>query len=98
MALPRSNAQQRRIMIVLVTLAFPLCICDNQSVNPEATLEAAASPSPKDGIVAPTRQTSVDVYRGFVMFLMMAEVLRVCRVSRGLPGMASGNSFVITRR
>src|SRR5687767_3847251 len=86
MALPRSNAQQRRIMIVLVTLAFPLYICDNQRVNPEATLEAAPPPRPKAGIVAPTRQTSVDVYRGFVMFLMMAEVLRVCRVSRGLPG------------
>jgi predicted acyltransferase len=31
------------------------------------------------------RLTSLDAYRGFVMFLMMAEVLRLSRVSRALP-------------
>ncbi len=31
------------------------------------------------------RLTSVDAYRGFVMFLMMAEVLRCCRVAAALP-------------
>ncbi|HKQ76690.1 MAG TPA: DUF5009 domain-containing protein [Blastocatellia bacterium] len=31
------------------------------------------------------RLVSLDVYRGFVMFLMMAEVLRLSRVSRALP-------------
>src|SRR5437773_11803353 len=33
----------------------------------------------------PERLTSVDAYRGFVMFLMMAEVLRCCRVAAALP-------------
>ncbi len=31
------------------------------------------------------RLASVDVYRGFVMFLMMAEVLRLSQVARALP-------------
>lgn len=57
-------------------------------MNAEATLEVPPSPKPVQAIVAPTRQTSVDVYRGFVMFLMMAEVLRLSRVSRALPGNA----------
>ncbi|MDF7821037.1 DUF5009 domain-containing protein [Runella sp. MFBS21] len=33
----------------------------------------------------PTRVSSVDVYRGFVMFLMMAEVLEFGHVSKALP-------------
>ena len=33
----------------------------------------------------PQRVASVDAYRGFVMFLMMAEVLRLGRVSKELP-------------
>jgi predicted acyltransferase len=33
----------------------------------------------------PPRLASIDVYRGFVMFLMMAEVLRLCRVAAELP-------------
>src|SRR5512135_380454 len=33
----------------------------------------------------PGRLSSLDAYRGFVMFLMMAEVLRLCRVSAALP-------------
>jgi heparan-alpha-glucosaminide N-acetyltransferase len=33
----------------------------------------------------PGRLTSLDAYRGFVMFLMMAEVLRCCRVASALP-------------
>ena len=33
----------------------------------------------------PPRLPSADVYRGFVMFLMMAEVLRLCAVSENLP-------------
>jgi predicted acyltransferase len=37
----------------------------------------------------PTRLASADVYRGFVMFLMMAEVLRLHKVSEALPD----NSF-----
>src|SRR6266567_7726993 len=33
---------------------------------------------------APIRLSSLDAYRGLVMFLMMAEVLRLCRVSSAL--------------
>ena len=33
----------------------------------------------------PARLTSVDAYRGFVMLLMMAEVLRLARVARAVP-------------
>jgi predicted acyltransferase len=33
----------------------------------------------------PTRLASVDAYRGFVMFLMMAEVLELARVAKALP-------------
>ena len=32
------------------------------------------------------RLASIDAYRGLVMFLMMAEVLNLCRVARNLPG------------
>lgn len=38
---------------------------------------------------APPRNVAVDVYRGFVMILMMAEVLRLAEVARAHPG----NSF-----
>src|SRR5216110_1789172 len=31
------------------------------------------------------RLASLDAYRGFVMFLMMAEVLHLCRVAAALP-------------
>lgn len=34
----------------------------------------------------PPRVDSLDAYRGFVMFLMMAEVLRLREVARALPG------------
>ncbi len=35
--------------------------------------------------VLPTRISSVDAYRGFVMFLMMAEVLEFSHISKALP-------------
>ncbi len=35
---------------------------------------------------ATVRNTAVDAYRGFVMLLMMAEVLRLAMVARGFPG------------
>ena len=36
---------------------------------------------------APTRRLgSIDAYRGLVMFLMMAEVLRFCAVASAVPG------------
>jgi predicted acyltransferase len=51
---------------------------------------APASPEPAPGSIVnpalpPNRVASVDVYRGFVMLLMMAEVLSLSRVARGLP-------------
>jgi heparan-alpha-glucosaminide N-acetyltransferase len=36
--------------------------------------------------VANQRNTAVDAYRGFVMLLMMAEVLQLSRVARAFPG------------
>ena len=36
-------------------------------------------------VPATPRNIAVDVYRGFVMFLMMAEVLELAKVSRALP-------------
>ncbi|HAV64011.1 MAG TPA: DUF5009 domain-containing protein [Verrucomicrobiales bacterium] len=44
----------------------------------------SASPSP--AAIKPTRLSSIDAYRGLVMFLMLAEVMRVCSVSGALPG------------
>ena len=38
----------------------------------------------------PTRVSSVDVYRGFVMFLMMAEVLEFGHISKSLPESSFG--------
>ena len=43
------------------------------------------SPNPSP---APQRLASLDAYRGFVMFLMMAEVLRLHAVAGALPGNA----------
>ena len=51
------------------------------ALNPLAT--------PQDqlrGAQAPPRNVALDVYRGFVMLLMMAEVLRLSRVSEAFPG------------
>ena len=36
-------------------------------------------------VTQPIRLASLDAYRGFVMFLMMAEVLRLCRLAAALP-------------
>src|ERR671936_725408 len=33
----------------------------------------------------PARLASIDAYRGFVMFLMMAEVLHLSRVAKAVP-------------
>ncbi len=43
------------------------------------------SPPPAFQLTAPSRIASVDVYRGFVMFLMMAEVLHLREVSKAYP-------------
>jgi heparan-alpha-glucosaminide N-acetyltransferase len=41
---------------------------------------------PVPGSSPVARNVAVDAYRGFVMFLMMAEVLRLARVAQALPG------------
>src|SRR5438105_4999679 len=51
--------------------------------------ETAASPaSAAQPDAAPKRLTSIDAYRGLVMFLMMAEVLRLSEVARAFPNSA----------
>jgi len=47
-------------------------------------MNPASAPAPAPS----SRLTSVDAYRGFVMFLMMAEVLRLKRVAQALPDSA----------
>jgi heparan-alpha-glucosaminide N-acetyltransferase len=53
-----------------------------------ATGPAIAAPAVATPPAPPLRLTSIDAYRGLVMFLMMAEVLRVCKVSVALPASA----------
>jgi len=50
-----------------------------------ATATAGPRPEGREALPAPARLTSVDAYRGFVMFLMMAEVLKFSRVTAALP-------------
>ena len=52
----------------------------NSSASPEPAPGSVVNPS-----LPPDRVASVDVYRGFVMLLMMAEVLALSRVARALP-------------
>ncbi len=59
-------------------------------MNPETTpapAATAAAPSTGPAVIgpAPARLTSMDAYRGLVMFLMMAEVLRLSRVAAAVP-------------
>ena len=44
------------------------------------------SPAAAVPTAAPPRLASLDAYRGFVMFLMMAEVLRLAEVASRVPG------------
>src|SRR5262245_37098489 len=48
-------------------------------------IATASTPAPGS---APDRLATIDAYRGFVMFLMMAEVLHLCRVSENFSGNA----------
>jgi predicted acyltransferase len=45
-----------------------------------------AIPADADPVTPPPRLASIDAYRGLVMFLMMAEVLRLCAVAAKVPG------------
>jgi len=49
-------------------------------------LAAMPAPSPAAAAVATARNVAVDAYRGFVMLLMMAEVLQLARVAAAFPG------------
>src|ERR1700719_2892324 len=54
-----------------------------------ATAVLESSPILQDSIRSPqpvARNIAVDAYRGFVMFLMMAEVLQLSRVAQAFPG------------
>jgi predicted acyltransferase len=55
------------------------------SPTPPAPDRPAAEPSAAPAPVKPARLASVDAYRGLVMFLMMAEVLNLRKVSQALP-------------
>ena len=46
----------------------------------------AEKPTPLPALKPVARNVAVDAYRGFVMFLMMAEVLRLARVAQAYPG------------
>jgi heparan-alpha-glucosaminide N-acetyltransferase len=46
---------------------------------------AIVAPTSVQAPASPPRLASVDAYRGFVMFLMMAEVLRLARVAAAVP-------------
>ena len=68
----------------------------SHDLNPSTAMAPAPSPVPNP---APTRRLgSIDAYRGLVMFLMMAEVLRFARWPARCPGTRSGNSSAITSR
>ena len=49
----------------------------------ERPIQARVEPA---SAVAPGRNIALDAYRGFVMLLMMAEVLRLARAARDYPG------------
>src|SRR3954451_18713624 len=60
---------------------------------PQATESVVSNPANDINIVAtpssepiPARNVAIDAYRGLVMLLMMAEVLRLSAVSRAFPG------------
>ncbi len=55
------------------------------SDNQKAPAPSAVAPPVPVVAPAPARLTSLDAYRGLVMFLMMAEVLRLSRVARAIP-------------
>jgi heparan-alpha-glucosaminide N-acetyltransferase len=50
-----------------------------------AVTATAHAPAQSPAVVAPTRITSIDAFRGFVMFLMLAEAMRLWTVSRAFP-------------
>jgi heparan-alpha-glucosaminide N-acetyltransferase len=59
----------------------------NPSPAPAPSPASAAATNPSPAVIGPVpaRIMSVDAFRGFVMLLMMAEVLRLRRVAQALP-------------
>src|SRR6267143_282517 len=53
--------------------------------TPSSSVAGNPQPTATEPIPPALRLTSLDAYRGFVMFLMMAEVLRFGRVASALP-------------
>ena len=53
------------------------------SVSPPAATATVARPPA--GALAPTRVTSIDAFRGFVMFLMLAEAMRLWTLQDAFP-------------
>jgi heparan-alpha-glucosaminide N-acetyltransferase len=56
------------------------------STTAATVVPADASPAAAPGPAAVTRITSIDAFRGFVMFLMLAEALRLPALRRAFPG------------
>ena len=56
------------------------------TLSPAASTQTAATTEVPPIRQAVTRNVAVDAYRGFVMFLMMAEVVRLSRVAAAYPG------------
>lgn len=65
---------------------MPISLAPVNASAPATTLATPQDlPVSATAPVAPGRLRSLDAYRGFVMFLMMAEVLRLSRVASGVP-------------
>ena len=68
----------------------PSCTASKLMSESSRDLLTPVHPGEKTASVSPAslepRLASIDAYRGLVMFLMMAEVLRLCDVARKLPG------------
>jgi len=54
----------------------------------QATLPRSSDQAPTSRVAGPaTRNIGIDTYRGFVMLLMMAEVLQLSRVAHAYPNL-----------
>jgi heparan-alpha-glucosaminide N-acetyltransferase len=59
-----------------------------EAVKVQATIQSLPATQPERAPTsqAPARNIAVDTYRGFVMLLMMAEIVQLSRVAQALPG------------
>ena len=63
------------------------------------TVPDASPPAPPFAAAAiKTRILSIDAFRGFVMFLMLAEAMHLMNVRRAFPATGSGSSSPSTPR